>query len=212
MATVLREREHLVDLPSFVDVAVLEPPSGPLLAKRVAESVRFAEDETIALVTHSNAGLFAPILRQALPKSNVLYVFVDASVPPSRGPTVIVPPEFLSELRAKALNGILPRWTEWWDEADVAPMLPNAQLRASFTREQPCLPLSYYEQTVEVSDGWDADPCGYILFGPPYDDVAAEVSQRGWPVRRVPGLHLHMLVDPVAVADALEDVVATLCG
>jgi hypothetical protein len=209
--TVLRERANVVDLPNLLDIAVLEPPSGPLIAKRIADSVNAEPEETIALVTHSNAGFFAPAIGQALSTSSVLYVFVDASVPPSRGAVAIVPSEFLSELQVKAVNGILPRWTDWWDENDVAPMFPNIQVRDTLTREQPQLPLSYYEQTVEVPDEWDTRPCGYLWFGPPYDEIATEALQRGWQVRHIPGLHLHMVVDPVGVADALEDVVAAMC-
>lgn len=138
-------------------------------------------------------------------------MFVDASVPPPSGSTTIVGVEFISELRARAKGGLLPRWTEWWDEADVAPMLPaNVELREAITEEQPRLPLSWFEQTVEVPAGWDRSPCGYIYFGPPYDELANECAQRGWPVRQIPGQHLHMAVDPVAVADALEDVAAAL--
>ncbi|HTE85438.1 MAG TPA: alpha/beta hydrolase [Dehalococcoidia bacterium] len=211
VCAILRERGHVVDLPSLIEVAVLEPPSGPLIARRVAKNVDAGSDEMIAIVTHSNAGFFAPAIGQALSSARVSYVFVDASVPPSRGSTVIVPAEFLSELQAKAEDGTLPRWTEWWDEAEVAPMFPpNAELRDTIIREQPNLPLSYYEQTVEIPAGWDVSSCGYIYFGPPYDQVAEELAQRGWPVRHIPGLHLHMIVDPVAVADALEDVVAAL--
>lgn len=211
VCAVLRERGHVVDLPDLVEVAVLEPPSGPLIARRVSESVEARPGEMIAIVTHSNAGVFAPTIGQALSRARVSYVFVDASVPPSRGSTVMVPAEFLSKLQAKAKNGTLPRWTEWWDEAEVAPMFPpNAELRDAITREQPNLPLSYYEQTVEVPAGWDVSSCGYIYFGPPYDQVADELAQRGWPVRHIPGRHLHMVVDPVAVADALVKVVTAL--
>jgi hypothetical protein len=86
----------------------------------------------------------------------------------------------------------------------------NPELRDTIACEQPSLALSWYEQTVVIPAGWDTSPCGYIYFGPPDDEVAEQLAQRGWPVRRVPGLHLHMVVDPIAVADALEKVASAL--
>jgi hypothetical protein len=71
------------------------------------------------------------------------------------------------------------------------------------TEEQPRLPLSYYEASLPVPAGWDARPCAYLLFGPPYEEAATEAQRRGWIVERLPGGHLHQLVDPDAVARSL---------
>lgn len=71
------------------------------------------------------------------------------------------------------------------------------------TEEQPRLPLSYYEASVPVPTGWDAQPCAYLLFGPPYDELASEARGRGWIVEQVPGRHMHQLVDPDRVARSL---------
>jgi hypothetical protein len=46
-------------------------------------------------------------------------------------------------------------------------------------------------------------PCAYVWFGEPYDAAAERVSAHGWPTTHVPGHHLHMLVDPDAVAAAV---------
>ncbi|MEV6206930.1 hypothetical protein [Kitasatospora sp. NPDC051914] len=83
---------------------------------------------------------------------------------------------------------------------DVAPMFPDPQLRRTVTEEQPALPLSYYEQRIPVPAGWDDHPCSYLLFGPPYEDVAAEARDRGWRVAHLPGAHLHQIVDPAGTA------------
>jgi hypothetical protein len=71
------------------------------------------------------------------------------------------------------------------------------------TEEQPRLPLAYYEASVPVPPGWDALPCAYLLFGPPYDELATDARQRGWIVEQLPGAHLHQLVDPGGVASSL---------
>jgi hypothetical protein len=81
-------------------------------------------------------------------------------------------------------------------------MFPDAATRAAVTAEQPRLPLAYYEQAIPVPAGWDV-PCGYILFGPPYDETAVEARMRGWLVEELSGQHLHQLIDPDATTDLL---------
>ncbi|WP_231921422.1 hypothetical protein [Micromonospora auratinigra] len=118
-------------------------------------------------------------------------------VPPLLGVADAGPPFWpsVAETVGGSIGG-LPRWTAWWDESDVAPMFPDPQTRRVVSAEQPRLPLSYYEQKVPVPDGWDDAACGYLLFGPPYEQAAQDARERGWDVDHVPGLHLHQLVDP----------------
>lgn len=132
-------------------------------------------------------------------------VFVDAALPARSGPTPVPPPEMLDFLRPLAVDGRLPRSTDWWQEADIAPMFPDPQTRQTVVAEQPNLPLAYYEQTVPVPDGWDDHPCSYLLFGPPYDELATEARERGWRVAHLPGLHLHQIVDPEGTTRHLLD-------
>jgi hypothetical protein len=101
------------------------------------------------------------------------------------------------------VNGLLPRWTDWWADEDVAPMFPDAQTKRRVTDEQPYLPLSYYEQKIPIEPGWSKTPSGYLLFSAPYAEVAEQARGRGWPVLQVPGEHLHMVVEPDRVGSAL---------
>ena len=85
-----------------------------------------------------------------------------------------------------------------WEE-DVSPLFPDAATRAAVTAEEPRLPSAYYEQSVPVPTGWDDDvACGHLLFGPPYEEMAAHARSRGWLVEELAGQHLHQLVDPEA--------------
>ncbi len=43
-----------------------------------------------------------------------------------------------------------------------------------------------------------------------FDAPAARARERGWPVRRIPAGHFHMLVDPAIVAAALIDMARLL--
>jgi hypothetical protein len=58
-----------------------------------------------------------------------------------------------------------------------------------------------------VPAGWEAHLCAYLLFGRPYDELAAEARGRGWVVKQLPGAHLHQLVDPGGVAGLLLAIV-----
>lgn len=52
-------------------------------------------------------------------------------------------------------DGLLPPWTSWWDEANLAGLFPDPEVRARVEREQPRLPLSYFSAQLPVPFGWD---------------------------------------------------------
>ncbi|HZZ96223.1 MAG TPA: hypothetical protein VFE19_04390 [Jatrophihabitantaceae bacterium] len=160
--------------------------------------VRAAADEPVVLVPHSNSGLYMPAVIDALGDQVRGVVFVDAALP---GAGYFAQREFLNSL--VDADGLLPPWTSWWDGSDVAQLFPNAEVQARVEAEQARMPLAYYDHVPPAPDGWDRPPCAYIWFAEPYDTGAQRASTRGWPTKHVPGNHLHMLVDPDAVADAV---------
>jgi pimeloyl-ACP methyl ester carboxylesterase len=191
-------------VPSLLHVTDGGPPFWPRVVDAVRGGLGTAEQsQGVVLVAHSNAGLFVPVIWAALPVRVRGCIFVDAALPPTSGAAPVAPPELLALLRDKASDGLLPRWTDWWDEEEVAPLFPDQRTRQAVTEEQPRLPLSYYEASVPAPAGWDAQPCAYLLFGPPYDELADEARGRGWIVQQLPGRHLHQLVDPDGVARSL---------
>ncbi|GAA1654397.1 alpha/beta fold hydrolase [Actinoplanes couchii] len=173
-------------------------PSWQAVAATVAAAIdRVPAGVRVVLVAHSNAGRFVPAVLGAAARSVDVCLFADAALPgPAR----------LDLLRAKVgPDGLLPRWTDWWDEADVAPMFPDEETRRLVESEQPRLPLAFFEQQVPVPDGWDSMPCGYLLFSErSYGALAEQAGGRGWRVEHLPGRHLHQVVDPGAVAAALQ--------
>jgi hypothetical protein len=190
-------------VPSLRAVGEGDPPFWPRVVEAVAEATRDS-DQPVLLVAHSNAGLFVPVLVTAADQPVHGCLFVDAGLPAREESTPVASAEMLDFLRGKvADDGRLPRWTDWWDEQDVAELFPDAATQAAVIADQPRLPLTYYEQRVPVPAGWDKTPCGYLLFGPPYDAVAAEARDRGWLVEELPGGHLHQVVDPDATAGRL---------
>src|SRR5215211_7890677 len=166
-------------VPSLLHVTDHGPPFWPRVVDVVRAGLGTAEQgQGLVLVAHSNAGLFIPVITMALPGQVRGCIFVDAALPPASGAAPVAPPE-------------------------VAALLPDQATRQAVTEEQPRLPLSYYEASVPVPTGWDARPCAYLLFGPPYDELASEARGRGWIVEQLPGRHLHQLVDPDGVARSL---------
>jgi alpha/beta hydrolase family protein len=202
VAARLTARGAVTIVPSLVGVADADdPPFWPRVAAAVGDAVRrLPRDQPILIVAHSNAGLFVPVIAEAAGRPVAGCLFVDATLPARAGPSPAATPERLEQLRGMATDGRLPPWTAWWGEDDVARLFPDPQTRAAVSAEQPRLPLSFYRQRIPVPAGWDDRPCGYLLFGPPYDRMARDARERGWDVSRIPGGHLHQLVDPGAVA------------
>ena len=198
-------------VPSLLPVGEGGPPFWPRVVAAVTAGLAGTDPgQPVVLVAHSNAGVFIPVIGRGLARPVACSIFADATVPAASGHTPIADDQFLPFLRGLAgPDGRLPRWTDWWDEQDVAPLFPSPQAREVITGEQPRLPLAYYQEQVPAPAGWDDHPCGYLQFSSGYQDQAQQARQRGWPVRSVPGEHLHQVVDPHGVARALLDLVAS---
>ena len=161
----------------------------------------------VLLVPHSNAGLYAAALVDAHDVTGL--VFVDALLPGDEATTPTAEPpfrEFLTELADD--HGLLPPWTRWWP--DVAGLFPDPQTAATVEEEQPRLPLAYFGAEVPTPSAWESLPAAYLGFGDTYADEQAEAALRGWPSENLPGQHLHQLVDPVAVTDAVLRLAAAI--
>ena len=192
-------------------VTVAAAPDAPGSAQEVLDAflASLPADGALLLVPHSNAGLYVPALSRR--RSVVGTVFVDAALPPDHGETALAPTalyEFLQGLADEA--GMLPPWTQWWDDADVAALFPDARVRADVEREQPRIALSYFDTRVAVHPGWRDLPAAYVAFGDTYADEILWAQRSGWPVTTLAGFHLHMLVEPLSVATAIADMLAEL--
>ncbi|WP_239161810.1 alpha/beta hydrolase [Acrocarpospora phusangensis] len=201
VAGALRARGRAAVVPSLVDIGTGAPPYWPRVVDEVTAS---APAGALVIVAHSNAGLFVPLIVEALRGQIASCLFVDAALPPRTGSTRAAEPEHLAFLSAMAdADGVLPRWTDWWPEEAVAELVPDEAVRRQVVAEQPRLPLAYYDQEIPVPARWDHVRGAYLWFGEPYARAAKEADERGWPVTRIPGDHLHQVVAPERVAEWL---------
>ena len=213
VANQLRDRGHEAVVPSLLGVGEGGPPYWPRVTAAIGDCLfSLNTSQPAVLVAHSNAGLFVPVIASELGRPIACSIFADASVPPSSGSAPVAEGDFLPFLRDLAGDdGRLPQWTSWWSEEDVAPMLPDPPMRQVIVAEQPKLPLDYYLEHIPVPGGWDDHRCGYLLFSRAYEGQAAEARRRGWPVRTTRGEHLHQVVDPAAVTEAVLELAGHAC-
>jgi hypothetical protein len=203
-AEALAQLGHRVVVPPLRLAPDAGPPYQEHFVDQVIEAVQTGPAIRAAtLVAHSAAGPLLPAIEDRLPNPVRCCLFVDATLPARAGPTPIVPARFLDRLRGLARDGRLPRWSQWWGPAGISSLVPDPTLRREVEEEMPSLPLAWFEETVAVPEGWPGSRCGYLQFSEVYEGEAAEARSRGWPVTKLPGGHLHMLVDPAGVATAL---------
>ncbi|HET7899838.1 MAG TPA: alpha/beta fold hydrolase [Candidatus Nanopelagicales bacterium] len=209
VAALLHARGDDAVVPDLHYVGAASPPYWPYVVDVVADAMgQLDDDGPVVLVGHSNAGLLLPAIAEGSPRPVGGAVLVDAAMP-ARGASPAAPPAFLERLRAlAAADGSLPRWTQWWDDADVAELLPDPEQRRRVVEDQPRLPLAYYQQELPTPDPWWTLPRAYLRLSAAYDAELAEARAAGWPTAALDGGHLHQVVDPVAV----EDVVVGLAG
>ncbi|GAA1880604.1 hypothetical protein [Lapillicoccus jejuensis] len=182
-----------------------DPGSGTELVARWAGAACRAD----ALVAHSNAGYLAPLVQAAVDPGHPL-VLVDAALPPARGTTRLAPDGFRDHLAGLADDdGLLPPWTRWWDEADLAAVVP-AEHRAAVEADCPRVPLAYVDSSVTAPAEWTDGPSAYLAYGDTYADEVAAATSYGWPVARLDGGHLHHLVDPETVAAEIVRLLGSL--
>jgi hypothetical protein len=201
VAEELRRRGHAADVPHLAA-------AGPIRGWRDCVDAVVAAvssvDEPVALAGHSNAGLLLPAIGAAVAAPIASLLFVDAPIPVTSGDTPLAPPWFLEQLRSIAEDGMLPPWSTWFGDDVMRLLVPDDDLRETLVREMPSLPLAYYVEAAPAPAGWDAAPCAYLMFSPAYAEFAEQARGTGWPVEEFAGAeHLHLVVDPAAVADAM---------
>jgi len=196
-------------VPDLRGVATGPPPyeRSALAAVRAA----LPERGDIVLVAHSNAALYVPLLVAGLSTRVRCIVFVDARVPTDSASVPLGQAAMVEELAGRLdRDGLLPGWIDWWPADDVRELLPGADGRERIRAEQPTIPLRYLRHRLATPHGWSALPSGYLQPSAAYDTEASAAADRGWPVRRLTGGHLHQLVAPDQVLQELRTLLGSL--
>jgi hypothetical protein len=179
------------------------PPYAPRLVRLAADQIRAARRDAVVLVTHSGAGAFAPQVAAAV-GGDVVAVFADAALPSRSAGATVVDAEFLPYLRELAADGVVPPWPRWWPGEDLSPLFPDETVREAVCGEARSLPLKFFAEELPVlPHGWPPCQAAYLAFSEPYRREAEVAARAGWPVRDLPGGHLHMLVSPAEVATSI---------
>lgn len=200
-------RLQLTELGHEVSIADgdLRGGTGTDLAERWAAE----HPNTDIYVPHSNAGLLAPLVRAAQGSSAAI-VFVDAALLPERGPAPLAPVGLRRHLTGIAgPDGLLPAWTRWWPEPDMMQVMSAAHF-TDIDEASPLVQLSYFDGQVIAPAGWAEGRNAYLAFGPTYSDETSFAREHGWPLRVERGAHLHFLAEPVAVAQAVNELADAL--
>ena len=204
---------HSVALPDLSPVLKSGRPYWEAIFARVRESVDDVRMKgSLTLVAHSAAGAYLSAIQEALDRDIAATIYVDARLPdPGKSLIDSGPPEMAGAIRSMADNGWLPPWNEWFGEAAMREVLPDDSLRYEFISQLLPIPLALFEETIPGVVGWSGKSAGYIYFGDVYETEVQLVQEMGWPTVRLEGQHLHMLVEPAAVTEAILNLLA-LCG
>jgi hypothetical protein len=186
--------EHLPDAVA-VDYGGVSGPDGyDGVARRVAAAM--GQSPWIA-VLHSGAGGFAPALAEA---GAAGLIFVDAVRPHPGRSLREVDAAFVAWLEARATDGRLPPWNEWFD-ADLLPrVLPDPAVRAAFIADLPRTPVAFLDAVPPATDSWERLPAAYLQLSRRYAAQADWAEARGWPADRADLHHLAMASHPAEVA------------
>jgi pimeloyl-ACP methyl ester carboxylesterase len=160
------------------------------------------------LVGYSASTVLAVELATKLPSQGV--VFLDGDIPPASGR--VAPGSTRVRQRVEALaadsNGLLPLWSEWFStDADketigITALKANPDAWRTFERDQPRMPRSWFHDEIDLAP-WEGVPAGYVRVSKLFDQSAREAEERGWPVVRISGTHLHPVIEPEETAAAI---------
>lgn len=204
VAARLRTLGHEALVPALAAEEANPAPLWQQHAESVARGLRaLTGDSRPWLVGHSGAGALLPAVQQLWDRPVGGYCFVDAGIPsdgqPRRGSDDSA---FARQLAALFAEG--RRFPDWTDE-QLRPLVPDDALRSGLLAGLRPQPRRFWEEPIPVFAGWPDAPCAYLHFSAAYDADAERARRSGWPSRELAAGHFHMLVDPIAVADALVD-------
>ncbi len=211
VAAEMRPRDRVV-VPSLMKALHAGPPywkHQAMLARGSLEAV--AGGTPVVLAGHSGAGALLPLIAAEIDQPVAGYVFVDAGLPEGDVAWLdTVPDARAAHLRSTVVDGWLPPWSDWWEDADLAEELPNPRQRTRFRAALERLPLAMFEEIRPSTANWPDAPCAYLQLSDGYSIEAAQAQKWGWRTTVLASTHMAPLTDPTTVARHLGDLVEHL--
>ena len=201
VAEILRSQGHDVRVPSLAAAVSGRGPYYTKIAKAVSE---VAEGKPlVTLVVHSGAGSLVPVIAQRMQKACPYplwsVVFVDAQLPIPK-PRSAAPDAWVEGLRGLAVDGILPRWDQWFPPGAFESLIPEPAMRAAFIANCPNLPFAYFEERPPMRLSWVPQSVAYIRLSAMYDAHLQEARANRWRAIKADLDHLAPLTRPAEVA------------
>ncbi len=201
--------EHHVLVPSLSAALEGPPPywqrQATLIAAETAEL-----NGPLALIAHSGAGPLLALFGRVLTNPIAAYVFVDAGLPGEGSWSSNAPSELAEQLTAQTTDGWLPKWSDWWNESDLAAELPDDDQRNELRAGLQPVPLAMFEEDRPPVPDWPDAPCGFLRLSAGYDLEAGQAAAAGWPVETMDSGHLAILARPAEVADRIRALLSKL--
>jgi hypothetical protein len=160
----------------------------------------------VVVVGHSAACPRLPLAASALRGAGwpvIAFICVDGRFPDGRPFTVSGPQ--LGEM----LDGIVrpddhvPPWPRWWGSL-VEGLVLDPVARVEVFREARPIPRAWFDQGCPVPELPPQIGRGFLAFGLGYSESCERAAAEGWIIHRMAGDHLHQIVEPEAVAEALQ--------
>lgn len=209
VAAALARAGHQGDIAAY---ALADAPSQYEAAGELIGSSIVAAPSPSILVTHSGAGALVPSIvhhTAAAAISGVL--FVDSVLPrPGRSWFDTAPTIMAEHLLAKASDGRLPAWNDWYPHDPIRRLVSDPDERAEILGELPRVPLTFLRAQAPAFTGWESLPKAYLRLSKAYDGATDRAAGKGWPVERAALHHLAIITEPDRVAAMLIDLSARL--
>jgi pimeloyl-ACP methyl ester carboxylesterase len=154
------------------------------------------------IVGHSGAGSIIPSIAAQMGRRTARMVFVDAGLRPCEG-RVTPSAEFLEQMRAMAVDGVLPKWSTWWGDGVMEALVPAQRQRIELEAEMVEVPLAYFESAFDVPVGWCDTAASFLLLSESYRADAERARTLGWPTIERMGNHLDIVNDADAIVGTI---------
>lgn len=200
VASALVADGHDVAVPDLRDAAVRGQPGRVIDAAIAALPSGWSAP---VLVGHSGAGPMLPSIAARLPAQPEM-VFIDAGLPPCEG-SASPGGDFLDQLRALAVDGVLPKWSTWWGEGVMETLVPDADRRWAVEADLPEVPVAFFESAIDVPEGWCETPGAFVLLSESYRGDAERARTMGWRTVERLGSHLDIVSHADEIARTIVD-------